>query len=481
MAEEPNIVLTNTPSKYNLSFGKNVFSFNDTNDTGAKVGVQIWKNLAYPNFLTQVKVAEVQQYPNPVGYYHFDIQNILQNYTIPNYDGDSLAGLEGALVESFNFKIKYGYINAVGEFNLQGTLPGTGNTNNYVVFGGRKRYDQLTWDYDPYTWRLETIAPGCPYITKRSKALTDWTITKPISLLSGGKPEYITGGTISPQLTEIYNMKMRYKDDFVLTFFNVVDSTSDINDQAKTIKAFIIHVYNGNTLQGTIIEENLLYNGGGPNQLLNGTLLPFYPFDAINVQVVKRNISIMDENTTHIYVAAFTSRVQAGCPSFNNDDVYFKHSISYPYRIDIVPDACNDFTPVQVSWLNSFGFRDYFSFRKRTDESVDIVKNTYERVEGSWASQTFSVNTYERGAQVYSQDLTIRKSINTDYLSDAEAQFLKNLFISPDVRVRYNNDTEWIPIVVEDSSWTEKTFRKDKFFQYTLNYTEAHKIQSQRG
>jgi len=102
-------------------------------------------------------------------------------------------------------------------------------------------------------------------------------------------------------------------------------------------------------------------------------------------------------------------------------------------------------------------------------------------VEGSWGSSTFEVNSYDRGEKVFSQDLTIEKSINTKYLTDYEARVLKNLYLSPDVRVRYDGETEWIPIVITSNKWTERTFRKDKFFQYTLNYKEAHKINSQRG
>jgi hypothetical protein len=155
--------------------------------------------------------------------------------------------------------------------------------------------------------------------------------------------------------------------------------------------------------------------------------------------------------------------------------------MSAVYRVDNVIDACNDFAPVQLSWLNSLGFRDYFYFSKRTDESINISKNNYEQVEGTWGSDTFSVPKYSRGNTTFSQDLTTKRTINTRYLSDDEAQYLKNLFISPDVRVRYDGSSEWIPVTLTNTSWTERTFRKDKFFQYTINYDEAHRINSQRG
>ena len=464
MAEQPDIRLTNEPSEYNLTFGRNIFSFYDYNTTGFKAGLQIWdKSLG-------TKIAEVQQYPNITGYYHFDLQNILQNYTTPNYSAEYITNLGDATNESYNYKLKYGWINSVGVFQQQGTLPGTGTTSNYVVFGGRKRYDNIYWNEKPYIPEINSFL-SCPVISSQQIALSDYTIKKSLSGFTDGVPTYISG------FTEIYHMKRRRTDDFVLTFLNGYLGTPP--SECKGIKGFRIDLYNGNILQSTIYKSNITSNGGGPNSVVSGTTEPIYPYDAISIQLGYRSLSGLTSATTHYYVTSLTHRGDGICAAFDN--TFCRTPISIPYRIDIIEDECNDFSPVQVSWLNSFGFRDYWFFSKRTDESVNISRETYEVVEGSWASTTFEINDYDRGNQVFNQELTITKSINTSYLSDAEAQFLKNLFISPDVRVRYDGSTDWVPIVISDTSWTERTFRKDKFFQYTLNYNEAHKIQSQRG
>ena len=68
-------------------------------------------------------------------------------------------------------------------------------------------------------------------------------------------------------------------------------------------------------------------------------------------------------------------------------------------------------------------------------------------------------------------------------MTDAEAEYLQYLFRSADVRVQSNRfgTQEYIPVVITDASWKEKTNRVDKLFQYTVKFKIAHNIKTQRG
>ena len=136
---------------------------------------------------------------------------------------------------------------------------------------------------------------------------------------------------------------------------------------------------------------------------------------------------------------------------------------------------------MDVSWLNTLGFRDYYTFRKRRDYNITISKSNYEQLDGTWGSQDYEVNTYDRGQTVFSQSLQEQYTINTDYLSDDEANFLKNLYISPDVKVRFEGESDFYPVIIEGASWSEQTFRKNKLFQSTARFRMAHKLNSLRG
>jgi len=74
----------------------------------------------------------------------------------------------------------------------------------------------------------------------------------------------------------------------------------------------------------------------------------------------------------------------------------------------------------------------------------------------------------------------------TDYISDADALFLEGLFKSADVKVRFNDapgaaQYEWVPVSLLTSSYEEKTYRKDRLFQYNIRFKRAHNLKSQRG
>lgn len=467
MAEQPDIVISNSPDLINLSFGKNIFSFYDQNTTGAKATIQVWDN----TLTTQV--AELEQYPNSQGYYHFDLQNIIKNYTTPNYSIEGgTSQLKTVNDESFSFKVKYGYKGSTS-FQQQGTYPNSGATDNCVVFGGRKNYDELEWNYTQFQPVVNGII-GCPVVGRQARALSEWTLSQQAGDLEGGYPYWVPS-----QSDLIYTMKKKRYDAFNLSFINSFESTvATPPTGCKNIKAFFITFYKGDTLYSQTIVENVTGNGGGPSTTVPLDANIVYPYDAITFKCGYPQFQSEHDNLiTHYYVAGFTYK-GSGCSGIETD--YEEKPVTQIYRVDIVEDKCLDFEEVQVSWLNKYGFRDYWYFTKRQDTNINIRRNTYEQVEGSWNSDVFEVESYDRGENIFSQDITVTKTINTDFLSDYEASFLKDLYLSSDVRVKYGQG-EWIPIIVTSNRWSEKTFRKDKLFQNTLNYREAHKINSQRG
>jgi hypothetical protein len=238
---QPDINITNTPTLLNLSFGKNVFSFYDSNTTGRLMRLEVWDN----TLTTQI--ATLEQYPNQTGNYHIDLQNILQNYTTPNYDiEEGVTYLDVATDESYGFRVKYGYIGTTGNFIEQGIYPNTGSTDNCVVLGGVK-----------------------PYY---------WTITKPLSQLTGGIPSYVT--TYNDEVTL---MEKRMEDSFNLSFLNKfeLNSVNPPPSLCENIKAFRITFYNNDTEISDLFIDNIVSQGGGPSI---GVALPadvVYPYDAI--------------------------------------------------------------------------------------------------------------------------------------------------------------------------------------------------------
>ena len=158
----------------------------------------------------------------------------------------------------------------------------------------------------------------------------------------------------------------------------------------------------------------------------------------------------------------------------------------YVHRFNIIEEGCNDFPTYQFSWLNEYGFRDYYSFNKRKDRGVKINRNEYLKEAANYNATSYSVNIYDRGTTVFSQTLPEEFSAFTGFVSDADALYLEGLFISADVKVRFDDAPgaeryKWVPVSLLSSAYEEKTVRKNQLFQYDIKFKLAHNIKSQRG
>ncbi len=467
---QPRAALRNTPSDFNLSFGKNMFTLEDTG--GATDTVKFGLNILSGSTTGGTQVATFRQFENPAGVAHFDLQNTLKNYTTINRNLESITGITSAPDETFRFVCELGH-ELGGTFSIDSYA--TGSTGSYCVIGGRKIYYDVDWidGFDEHVSTITYNGIGCPSSRSRIFALSDWTMPK--SGPGADAPSWTAAQSILTQKIPSDSNATR-----TLSFINrlVAGVGPTVDDKSKTIKFFRVTIMSGTSELDDFYIENTLPNGGGPNNTINGDTFDEYPYDVITIQAGHNMWTGDTTNATHWFIAPFTWQ-DASCIG-STPNVY-PIPLSYVYRFDVDEGECNDFEYIDFSWLNSYGFRDYFTFRKRRDHNISIQKNTFEKVDGSWSAADYDINQYNRGEQVFSQSLNDRWTVNTSYLSDDEAEFLKNLYISPDVKVRFEGDSEYYPVIVEDTRWTERTYRKDKLFQNTCTFRIAHKLNSQRG
>lgn len=455
------ITITQTPHIWNLAYGVNPVTLSGLT--------------SQDKYLLQIKVggnviADVRQSPNQSGVAQFDIQNILQTY-VENSDVtiETIAKWHNSDEEIVEYAISYGS-ESNGVPNIDGTSTG------FIAMGGRKNYWDLFWDVEEY--RAQVGADGespCTIIEVPGKALTDYTDYKLISQVSDETPDW------SSPTDKVYTQKVRRSDNFTLSVVNSVTYGPIAPEpNVKGIEAYRVTAYDE---FGTLVTDfpvlNIVSNGGGPNETLYEGLTIRDPFHVVTAGVGPANLGVLLPSAVKYYYVGFP----VGTPEICGTDEDFLTDASAVgfYRFDIVEDDCNDFTPIQFSWTNSLGFRDYFHFTKRNDRSVNIQRDTFLKENNDWNGSTFSLSRNRRGTTTYSQTLQETFTANTRFMTDFEATFLENLFISPDVRVRFGDSTEWYPVVITDTDYTEKTFRKDRLFQYTVNFKMATNLKSQRG
>lgn len=416
-------------------------------------------------------VADLRQTPNKYGLAIFDIQNVLQNFVSPSFAGIETIGYDGAdplinsRYEQAQYNLRLGYEqDGVTFIETPSSIP-------YSVFGGTKQYYQVP--YSPIAYIPYIQADGaCTLIEEgdAAQAFTALNTFKYAADLADAKPVWLQ------DWMRVYEIDVELDDMYTLSFNNTVRGTGPV--AVKSIDLFRISYYDEAGISlGVEDIYNIQQNGGGPNTVIHGTSTPLFPYGAITCGTGPQNITL-PLNTAYYYVSVHVSEACATgvelYPSF------------HVYKFNIVTANCQDFEAYQFSWLNKFGFRDYYTFKKRKDRQIQVKRNTYLQETADYNGLDYNVSTYSRGETVYSQSLDESYVAFTDFLNDAEALYLQDLFTSADVKVRFagaEGDARynWTPISIITQQYQEKTIRKDKLFQYSINFKLANKLKSQRG
>ena len=114
------------------------------------------------------------------------------------------------------------------------------------------------------------------------------------------------------------------------------------------------------------------------------------------------------------------------------------------------------FDKVRLAWTNSRGGWDYFNFTKRSEDSYSIERKRYRKVIGNYATADetteFNFNTYDRGLTERSPFVEKMMRIRTDYLTEGQFEYLKNLIYSESVYM-IGADGSATAVVIESNNY----------------------------
>jgi len=428
-------------------------------------------------------IADIRQSPNRSGVAIFDIQNTLQNFVSPSKDNIEELGyfgldLSNSAAESVSYVLRAS-TETGGVVPAYPGDPGEWATSNILLdFGGKKEYFEVPYNTGPYIPALATSpVANCTTVFRPANVFSErFTGRRAIDIAAAGEgiPAFISGNTV-----KVIEQNVTVDDMTTTSFFNGVSGTGPL--LAQGIEAFVFYQYNGAVLLSTNVIYNQQSTGGGPQTATSQGVTPIYPFVGITAATGPKNFQDFDGSlVTHYYVIAQPYGTCGNIPNISDASMF------NPMRFNIVDANCSDFPEYQFSWLNKYGFRDYYSFNKRKDRTVAIKRNTYLQEAADYSSSSYNVNVYNRGTTVFSQALQENFTAFTDFISDEDAIFLESLFTSPDVKVRFNEKGgagkyEWVPVSLMSTSYMQKTNRKDKLFQYDIKFKRAHNLKSQRG
>ena len=459
---QPNIQIQASPSEWNKAFGPNVFTlYNAGSGTFAIYYFEIW------NYDYSQKLATMKQNKNLYGVGHFDVQKILASNVEPQRGLEATSQLATAPDEVLEYNVKGGYISTSDT-----PIITFESTSTYKVTMGRKPFNELDWDETPYISVYNYSATEAHDIDDPADWLTDWNNETTKAALTGTVPtQYLAESVYTKALVR----KIRRHEQFTLSAINEMSFLT--GEPSRPLGALRVFSYDSaGTQLDSITIDNITGNGGGPNTVVCVNLDLEDQYLAITAQVGPDMLGL-HQDTAYYYVwFAPKGDTILGCLTLADPCTNI-------YRFDIDEGECNDFTPIQLSWMNSYGFRDYFTFQKRNDNQINVTRDEYYELPGTWNSNTFAINSYDRGRRIFSQSAEETWTLRTGYLTDLEMQYLKNLILSADVNyheVQANND-DWYAATLETNRWIERTYRKDKLFQLEVTIKVSNNTTTQRG
>ena len=148
------------------------------------------------------------------------------------------------------------------------------------------------------------------------------------------------------------------------------------------------------------------------------------------------------------------------------------------YYFAKVPNvSCKGYKARRLAWFNSKGGYDYYTFKMKSTQTIDITRDNYESMLGTFNQDYYSYNNTGRGKTTRKVGAVLRETLETDFIKEEEGQLLESLFTSIRVDIVENDDTTYTEsVVITDTSFVKKTNANGKLIQYTVNIEYANPL-----
>jgi len=137
------------------------------------------------------------------------------------------------------------------------------------------------------------------------------------------------------------------------------------------------------------------------------------------------------------------------------------------------PQSCA-YDTIRMAWVGFGGSWEYFNFTKKNEESVEIERKRYQQVLGTYGA-SFTQNGMQRGLTEVGNITKRFLTINSDWISEGEFLFLRGMMVSRQVHW-VQDDGTFIPMLVEDNTYTEQRTRDGKLKNLTVKLSYANNL-----
>ena len=124
----------------------------------------------------------------------------------------------------------------------------------------------------------------------------------------------------------------------------------------------------------------------------------------------------------------------------------------------------------RIAFLNLHGGFDYWNFNWKSTNTLSVDKTLFRK------QLPYSYSVGDRQDTVLSQKATEGYTVASDFITEYDSNFLKELIESPEVYVVDETNKKYYPIVVDTKSWSAKKKLNDKLFCATFDFHYAYDV-----
>lgn len=396
---------------------------------------------SFSNFNIETGDIITIQKQNPLS--QFDLQgthSVVTTGTAGN--GDFFIEIDDNLdIATLNNISESGYVINVSRqdttINDLATLDGYYAVNNMVLQYEEYQQNKI-FDYQTTTQSTQTLSPTASDTTYKGKFLTEYDFAN--------KPVYFSDYETIDLSTYIGASGSAWHNQYTNVRRVVREYDEDLNLLRNTGQFFSTE-FNTGFLDPITTPRK--FTGVGP-----------------------RNLGITDSNTK-FYDVSFTET-----PAING-------RITEVKTYSIIPDSCREFEVVRLTFLNKLGGYDYWNFTLVSKYKSNIERTTIRE------KMDYDYQMGDRGEKITGDSIEEEWEINTDWLTDDEAIFMRELVESPDVYLVMQDGKDLsgtlnrsgnyvIPIIITSNSYDYKSTLNDTQIQYTIKFVKSYKIQNNR-
>jgi len=252
--------------------------------------------------------------------------------------------------------------------------------------------------------------------------------------------------------------------------YHTVAFLNDFTNFASDIERILIKYYDsaGSQIGSTQNIANTTANGGSnPTSETNTDAERLVYFGAGPGNLQAQSV------TTGARPSAFTNWAYYTIQGADASDVV-KTALYYFIKQD---GSCKGFNVRRLAWRNSVGGYDYFNFKKKSTQTVEVQRNNYSTMLGTFNKSKWRYNNTQRGKTTRQTTAVLKETLNTDWISEQDGNLLEKLLMSTSVYIVENADTDYTEaVMITDSSHVRKTVANDRMIRYTINIEYANPL-----